>query len=62
MPEKIKTITLSKTEDSYRVEAIMNSIDYLPGDFLSHEEVVKLCNVEHWVVTITRRNCSDDGL
>lgn len=55
---KLKHITVSAgwkvvEGKTYRVEATINSIDYDPGAWLSHDEIVKLCNSD-WVVQVVR--------
>jgi len=62
--DKIKCITLSNDWGDiparpYRVEAIINSTEFEPGEFLTHEQVVKLCNTEGWTVHIVRRHSGE---
>ena len=58
--DKIRAITLSNgwfevPGKPYRIESVINSVDYEPGDFLTHEELLTLCNTEGWTVNIGRR-------
>ena len=36
----------------YKVTAIVNSLNYKPGDILLKEEVETLCSQNHWTVRI----------
>jgi hypothetical protein len=57
--DKPKIITLSRGWENgegirYRVESITNSIEYEPGQYLTHAEVESLCNAIGWQVNIMR--------
>lgn len=62
---KVKKLTLAHTHSHggwrrdnagnicpYRVEKVCDSVDYVPGDVLSKDEVASLCRNQAWSVII----------
>jgi hypothetical protein len=47
-------LTKDLSEDSFRVEKVINSVRYLPGQYLTEVQVEDLCEDEEWKVTVDK--------
>ncbi len=56
---KNKTITLEclwsdQPKSDYRVKQITNSVEYKPGQIVTHAEAAELCEAKSWNVVMVR--------